>query len=166
MLWNRFSNSKIASLRWPLTRIQTLPPLKALTVWSRCSSDRSECITSTCSDLSFICNNKSYKCNTWRAMLVCVFVLYRNPNRWTDPDKTFWTPNPDLGPMSFRSHGHSLWVGVDKIIAEVFVTNSYLVGLDTPYPDPQGPGGPKGGPGGVLFKTSFESSWATPGDPS
>ena len=46
----------------------------------------------------------------------------------------------DLGPMSFWSHGHLLWRGVDKIKVVVYVTNSYLVGLDTPYPDPWGPG--------------------------
>ena len=52
-----------------------------------------------------------------------------------------------LGPMSFWSIGHSLWVGVDKTNIGVYDPNSYLVGLDTLYPDPQGPGGPKGGGG-------------------
>ena len=65
----------------------------------------------------------------------------------------FWTPNPDLEgpwphvllePWSLTKKSSS------KIKVVVFVTNSYLVRLDTLYPDPLGPGGPKGGPGGVL----------------
>ena len=38
----------------------------------------------------------------------------------------------DLGPMSFWSHGHSLWRGAHKIKVALYVPNSYLVGLDTP----------------------------------
>ena len=60
----------------------------------------------------------------------------------------FWTPNPDLEgpwphvllePWSLTKKSSS------KIKVVVFVTNSYLVRLDTLYPDPLGPGGPKGG---------------------
>ena len=47
----------------------------------------------------------------------------------------------DLGPLSFWSHGHSLWRGVHKIKVALYVPNSYLVGLDTPYPDPRVKGG-------------------------
>ena len=50
----------------------------------------------------------------------------------------------DLGPMSFWSHGHSLWRGVHKIKAVMFVTKSYLVRSDTLYPDLWGPRGAKG----------------------
>ena len=42
----------------------------------------------------------------------------------------------DLGPMSFWSHGHSLWKIAYKIKCVVYVPNSYLVKLDTLYPDP------------------------------
>ena len=50
----------------------------------------------------------------------------------------------DLGSMSFWSHGHSRWRIAYKIKIVVFVTYSYLMRLDTPYPDPRGP---KRGPG-------------------
>ena len=56
----------------------------------------------------------------------------------------------DLGPLSFWSHGHSLWRIAYKIKVASYVPNSYLVRLDTLYLDPQGPGGLKGGPSGVL----------------
>ena len=42
----------------------------------------------------------------------------------------------DLGPMSFWSHGDSLWRGVHKIKVALYVPNSYLVRLDTLYLDP------------------------------
>ena len=60
----------------------------------------------------------------------------------------------DLGPMSFCSHGHSLWTEVHKTNVVVYDPNSYLVRLDTLYPDPQGPGGPKGGPVGFWSLSS------------
>ena len=41
----------------------------------------------------------------------------------------------DLCPRSCWSHGNSLWRGVDKTNVVVHVTNSYLVSLDTLYPD-------------------------------
>ena len=50
----------------------------------------------------------------------------------------------DLGPMSFYRHGHSLWRLVDKPNVEVYVPISYLMRLDTLYPDPGSKGGPKG----------------------
>ena len=72
----------------------------------------------------------------------------------------------DLSPMSFWSHCHSLWRGVDKIKVVVFVTNSYLMRLDTLYPDLRVWGGPKGGQvgicspscafGGTLYQTKVE----------
>ena len=54
-------------------------------------------------------------------------------------------------------HGHSLRRGVHKIRVVVFVTNSYLMRLDTPYPNP-GTGGPKGGPVGFWGLSS--AFWA------
>ena len=51
----------------------------------------------------------------------------------------------DLDPISFCSNGHSLSRGVNKIKVVVYVPNSYLVRLNTLYPDPQGPGALKGG---------------------
>ena len=47
----------------------------------------------------------------------------------------------DLDPISFCSNGHSLSRGVNKIKVVVYVPNSYLVRLNTLYPDPHGPGG-------------------------
>ena len=47
----------------------------------------------------------------------------------------------DLDPISFCSNGHSLSKGVNKIKVVVYVPNSYLVRLNTLYPDPHGPGG-------------------------
>ena len=41
-----------------------------------------------------------------------------------------------LGSRSFWSSGHSYWRVVDKNVV-VYVINSYLVRLDTPYPDPR-----------------------------
>ena len=97
----------------------------------------------------------------------------------------------DLGPVSFWSHGHSLWREVHKIKVVVYIPISYLVELDTPYPDPGVQGGSKraewgSGSSGVsnvllsqhtlviclylrlntIFKTSFESSWVMPGNPN
>ena len=54
----------------------------------------------------------------------------------------------DLGPMSFWSHGYSLWIA-HKIKVAIFVPNSYLMGLDISYCDPK-VWGPKGGPSWVL----------------
>ena len=51
----------------------------------------------------------------------------------------------DLGPLSFWSHGHSLWRRVHKIRVALNVPNSYLVRLDSLYPDPWGTGAQKGG---------------------
>ena len=39
----------------------------------------------------------------------------------------------DLGPLSFWSHGHSLWRIAYKINCVVYVPNSYLMRLDTSY---------------------------------
>ena len=38
----------------------------------------------------------------------------------------------DLCPISFWSHGHSLWRGVYKIQVVMFITNSYLVWFVAP----------------------------------
>ena len=59
----------------------------------------------------------------------------------------------DLGSMSFWSHGHSLWRGVHKTKIVWYVPNSYLMRLDTPYPDPRGPGGVLEPQGCILAKT-------------
>ena len=63
----------------------------------------------------------------------------------------------DLGPMSFWRHGHSLWRVLDKTNVVVYVPNSYLVRLDTLYPDPESKGGPKGGP--VGFRSLRGAFW-------
>ena len=72
-------------------------------------------------------------------------IVARRP--WFGPQIWIWK---NLGPISFCSHGQSLWRGVHKIKVQLYVPNSYLVRLYTLYPDPQGPGGPKGGLSGVL----------------
>ena len=51
----------------------------------------------------------------------------------------------DLGPMSFWSHCHSLWRGINIIKVVVNVPHGYLMRLETQYPDPRGPGGLKRG---------------------
>ena len=61
----------------------------------------------------------------------------------------------NLGPMSWR-HGQSLWRLVDKTNVVVFVLNSYLVRLDTLYPDPGTKGGRWGsGASAVHFDKNF-----------
>ena len=62
-------------------------------------------------------------------LYVWVFYIGRNPNCWTNRDEI----QQGCGPWGWEG---SWFFG-------------YLVGLDTLYPDPQGPRGAKRGPGGV-----------------
>ena len=54
----------------------------------------------------------------------------------------------DLGPMSFWSHGHSLWRIAYKIKVAWYVPNSYFMTLDTLYLASRVQGAQKGGPVG------------------
>ena len=54
----------------------------------------------------------------------------------------------DLGPMSFWSHGHSHWIGVNKTKVVWDHPNSFLVGFYDLYSDPDVIRGPKGGQSG------------------
>ena len=72
----------------------------------------------------------------------------------------------DLGPMSFWSHVHSYWGKVynTKVVGDL--TNSYLVRLDTPYPDPRVHEAQKGGLVGfwslsrVFWRTLYKTKVA------
>ena len=73
-------------------------------------------------------------------MLVCLNVLYRNPNRWTDWDE-IWHKGGTQG-------CEGTWGGISTCNPPrkwVCVRKSYLVRSDTLYPDPGVPGGQKRG---------------------